>query len=282
MKTEFSYVILHYVHDVVSGEFANVGIVLVAPKIRFAGALCTNRYQRVSQFFQGASGKHVRDVNSYIQGRIDEISERLASNFAQSSFPRDASEFAQQVLPKDDSSFQTSELRGGIADASGMEGVLEEVFDRFVERYEKTQERRTRTDDEIWRPFKRALDTKRLSAYLKPHLLKAPHCEFEFKRAFKNGRLHICQPISFDLASEDQVSEKALLWFGRIEQLRESTEAFKAYFLLGKPSDSALAPAFKDAEEILREVHTEKEVYTEDGVDDFTLKVGEELRSAHL
>src|SRR5260370_9200482 len=247
MKTEFSYVILRYVHDVVSGEFANVGIVLVAPKTRFAGAVCTQRYQRVSQFFQGASGKHVRDVNSYIQRRIDEISERLSANSVLSSFPRDASEFAQQVLPKDDSSFQTSELRGGLADASGIEKVLEELFDRFVERYERTLERRTRTDDEVWRPFKRALDTKRLSSHLKPYFLKAPHCEFGFTRGFKNGRLHVCQPISFDLASEEQISEKALLWFGRVEQLHESSEEFKAYFLLGKPSATSLASAFRDA-----------------------------------
>lgn len=279
MKTEFSYVILHYIHDVVSGEFANVGIILVAPKIRFARALCTSRYQRISQFFQGASGTHVRDVNSFIQGRIEEISEKLTSNSSLTDFPKDANEVAQQVLPKDDSSFQTSELRGGIGDASRMEVVLEDLFNRFVERYDRIQERRTRTDEEIWRPFKRALDARRLSAHLKPYLLKAPHCEFEFKRVFRNGRLHVCQPISFDLASEEQVSEKALLWFGRIEQLRESSEEFKAYFLLGKPSDPSLGPAFKDAEEILREVHSEKEIYTEEAVENFAGKVSEELLS---
>lgn len=279
MKTEFSYIILRYVHDVVSGEFVNVGVVIVAPKTRFAGALCTNRYQRISQFFRGASGKHVRDVNSYIQGRIDEISERLVSNSFAENFPSNAAEFAEQVLPKDDSSFQTSDLRGGIADANSMEAVLEDLFTRFVERYEKILERRTRTDDEVWRPFKRALDSKRLSVYLKPHLLKAPHCEFEFKRVFKNGRLHVCQPISFDLASENEVSEKALLWFGRIEQLQESAEKFKAYFLLGKPSDPALSDAFKDAQEILQEVRTEKEVYAEDDAERFTARVREELQS---
>jgi len=279
MKTEYSYVILRYVHDVVSGEFANVGVVLVAPRTRFAGALCTNRYQRISQFFQGASGKHVRDVNSYIQSRIDEISERLTTTGIGSEFPKDAGEFSRQVLPTDDSSFQISELRGGIGDASATERVLEDLFDRFVERYDRPQERRTRTDEEVWRPFKRALDSRRLSAHLRPYLLKAPHCEFEFKRVFRNGRLHVCQPISFDLASEDQVSEKALLWFGRIEQLRESSEPFKAYFLLGKPSDPALAPAFKDAEDILREVNTEKEVFTEDSAEAFTERVDTELRS---
>jgi len=116
---------------------------------------------------------------------------------------------------------------------------------------------------------------------LKPYLLKSRHCEFEFKRVFKNGRLHVCQPISFDLGSEKEVSEKALLWFGRIEQLREDSEPFKAYFLLGKPTDPTLAPAFKDAEEILQEVQTEKEVYTEDSVERFAEQVQNELRSAH-
>jgi hypothetical protein len=281
MKTEFNYVILRYVHDVVSGEFANVGIVLVAPKIRFAGALCTERYQRISQFFLGASGKHVRDVNSFMQGRIEELSEQMTLNSRQSEFPRNAVELIQQVLPKDDSSFQVSELRGGLADGSRMDDTLRDLFDRFVEKYERIQERHTRTDEDIWRPFKRALDVKRVSAHLKPYLLKSRHCEFEFKRVFKNGRLHVCQPISFDLGSEKEVSEKALLWFGRIEQLREDSEPFKAYFLLGKPTDPTLAPAFKDAEEILQEVQTEKEVYTEDSVERFAEQVQNELRSAH-
>lgn len=280
MKTEFSYVILRYVHDVVSGEFANVGVVVVAPKIRFASALCTQRYQRISQFFPGASGKHVRVVSSYIQERIAEISDKIAGRNL-IVFPGNAGEFAEQVLPKDDSSFQISELWGGIAEAGSMEQTVEELFNRFVEKYERVQNRKARTDDDVWRPFKRALDSKRLSAHLKPYLLKAPHCEFEFKRAFRNGRLHVCQAISFDLVSEDEISEKALLWYGRMQQLRESTEQFKGYFLLGQPSEASLGPAFRNAQEILREVNTEKEVYTEETVDDFAAQVGKELESAH-
>ncbi len=34
MKTPYSFVTLHYVHDVVTGEFANVGVVLYAPEQR--------------------------------------------------------------------------------------------------------------------------------------------------------------------------------------------------------------------------------------------------------
>lgn len=31
MKTNYSTIILRYVHDVVTGEFANIGVVLYAP-----------------------------------------------------------------------------------------------------------------------------------------------------------------------------------------------------------------------------------------------------------
>lgn len=280
MKTEFSYVVLRYVHDVVSGEFANVGVIVVAPRIRFARALCTQRYQRISQFFPGASGKHVREVSSYIQERIDEIADEIAGKQLV-GFPRDADEFAGQVLPKDDSSFQTSGLQGGVAEGGQMEQTVEDLFERFVEKYEKIQERKTRTDNDVWRPFKRALDSKRLSAQLAPYVVRSPHCEFEFQKTFRNGRLHVCAPISFDLASESEISDKALLWFGRIQQLSESKEKFKSYFLLGKPCNASLVSAFQNAQAILQDVDTEKAVYTEEAVDEFAAKVAEELVSAH-
>ena len=62
MKTKFNYVVLRYVHDVISGEFVNFGIVMVAPDVFFAKAICTPKYL-ISRFFQGVFGKHFNDVN---------------------------------------------------------------------------------------------------------------------------------------------------------------------------------------------------------------------------
>jgi hypothetical protein len=39
MKLAYTYPLLRYVHDVASGEFANVGVVLFSPNARYAGAL---------------------------------------------------------------------------------------------------------------------------------------------------------------------------------------------------------------------------------------------------
>ena len=38
MKTPYTFSTLRYVHDVVSGEFVNVGVALYAPDTRFADA----------------------------------------------------------------------------------------------------------------------------------------------------------------------------------------------------------------------------------------------------
>ena len=38
MKTNYSTIILRYVHDVVTGEFANIGVVPYAPDQRFLEA----------------------------------------------------------------------------------------------------------------------------------------------------------------------------------------------------------------------------------------------------
>jgi hypothetical protein len=39
MKTAYTCTLLRYFHDVASGEFANVGVVLSAPDARYAGAI---------------------------------------------------------------------------------------------------------------------------------------------------------------------------------------------------------------------------------------------------
>lgn len=48
MKMPYSFAVLRYIHNIVTGEFINVGVVLYSPKARFLSALCTARYGRVS------------------------------------------------------------------------------------------------------------------------------------------------------------------------------------------------------------------------------------------
>ena len=278
MKTKYNYVVLRYIHDVVSGEFVNFGIVMVAPDVFFARAICTPKYQRISRFFQGVSGKHFRDVSTYLQTKIDQLAGSLSVRISPSEFPKTAEKLIAEVLPKDDSSFQISELKGGIADHEKLETLADELYERFVEKYDRTQERKSKSEDDVWRSFRQVLEQRRLSSAFHPRVIRSPHCEFEFKKVFQNGRLHVCQPISFDLASEDQISEKALVWFGRISQLFEGNEKFKTYFLVGKPSEPSLQKSYDNAVEILEEVPTEHQLFDETRAEDFAGTVERELQ----
>lgn len=60
MKTAYSYVNLRYVHDVVTVEFANVGVVLCAPERRLLTARFTTSHERLSAMFIKIDHPHFR------------------------------------------------------------------------------------------------------------------------------------------------------------------------------------------------------------------------------
>ncbi len=51
MKTTYTFTVLRYVHDITTGEFANVGVALFAPEAKYLGAICTPRYGRLTRIF---------------------------------------------------------------------------------------------------------------------------------------------------------------------------------------------------------------------------------------
>src|SRR3972149_7639852 len=79
MKAPYSFSILRYIHDIVTGEFINVGVVLYSPKGRFLSAICTSRYGRLTRMFSNVNGDHFRQVLRYIQARLEEEGGILAS-----------------------------------------------------------------------------------------------------------------------------------------------------------------------------------------------------------
>ncbi|MCB1093193.1 MAG: DUF3037 domain-containing protein, partial [Verrucomicrobiae bacterium] len=49
----YSFCFLRYVHEPLSGEFANVGVLLWAPQSRFLGFRASEKFRRLSRFFHG-------------------------------------------------------------------------------------------------------------------------------------------------------------------------------------------------------------------------------------
>src|SRR5713101_4382675 len=107
MKTTYSNITLRYVHDVVTGEFANIGVVLYAPEQRFLEARFATSYERLNAIFLKIDHLHFRALMRYMANRFEELGaeDRDCLNIRPVN---SLSEIVKQVLPPDDSSLQWS------------------------------------------------------------------------------------------------------------------------------------------------------------------------------
>ena len=111
MKTHFTFTVLRYIHDPVSGEFANVGVVLYAPELRFLDAICTPTYGRISAYFADFNPDHFKRMMKHIERRVWDLSQTLGQLPFENQ-PKTAQDCAARVLPPDDSSLQFSPIVG--------------------------------------------------------------------------------------------------------------------------------------------------------------------------
>ena len=103
MKVTYTFTVFALgVHDITTGEFANVGVALYSPEAKYVGAICTPRYGRVSRMFLDFDSVHFRSLMRYIQSRFEERAERLPRELPFESAPRTVMEIARSILPSDD------------------------------------------------------------------------------------------------------------------------------------------------------------------------------------
>jgi hypothetical protein len=84
----YSFCFLRYVHEPLSGEFANVGVLLWAPQSRFLGFRASKKFQRLSHFFHGFQQQDHRQLISRIDTQFQQLAEKLSGPQAEMEFPR--------------------------------------------------------------------------------------------------------------------------------------------------------------------------------------------------
>lgn len=277
MKTSYTYTILRYVHDVASGEFANVGVVLLARDSRFAGARCRGTYSRLTKIFPGFDGESFRSTMGYIERKICAIGRQFRNEPLLESMPPDALTLAHMVLPHDDSALQWSDLSSGITDDPAT--TLDKLYERFVTKYDVPHHPGKRDDEAVWRQFKTGFDKLDVTGCFAPKSISVADDEVVFNRAWKNEQWHCMEPLSFDLTTSDSIAEKAHRWLGQITSVKDSTENFRVYFLVGAPQLQSLQGSFARAINILNKVPVAKEIIREDESDGFTQKMSEQIRN---
>lgn len=154
-KFACQYALLRFRPFVETGEFANVGIVLMAPEAGFFGFRLLKRYGRITQFF------HQLDRKVYLEGRelFEEELERFAAELRRLALdgrktlpdlPLARNLFAELVRPRE-AMLQFAEQRLVLADKP--EEKLGQLFDHYIERNFVTKEYQERLLENTVRKF---------------------------------------------------------------------------------------------------------------------------------
>lgn len=268
MKSAYSYTVLRYVHDTTTGEFVNVGVVLYAPGVPFASAICRPTQGRVSKTFPDLDGDAFRRLMRLVQGRLEEVGARLTVELPLDGTPDSVMALVHDILPADDSSLQWSPPGGGVTNDPSK--TLDQIYRRLVTHYDEKVVQARRTDEDVWRTYKKTLESRQVLKHLQAKKIVVQDDEVEFPYAWKNGLWHCLEPVSFDLANADSIREKAHKMLGRMLSVKDSKEQFKLYLLLGEPQQESLRPAFDRAITILRKLPVENQLVTEAEAGDFT------------
>jgi len=188
----------------VTGEFANIGVVLYSPEQRFLEARFAVSYERLNAIFLKIDHLHYRALMRYMANRFEEIAADLRDGLHIRPLTA-LSEIVRQVLPPDDSSLQWSEQGGGFTEDPSK--TLDELYKRVVERYVAGVEQVSRSDEEVAKPFKARLG--RTVEKLAAKTIETKDYQYDFRFAWKNQIWHLYEPVSFDLVDPGSIREKA-------------------------------------------------------------------------
>jgi Protein of unknown function (DUF3037) len=314
-KVSYTYAVLRYVHDVSTGEFVNVGVLMSVPAQRKVLARTRTTIGRIKGVFPDLERPAFTSLMHSVQRAFQKISTDLAkpdllanADFAwvvgpqvqtnvadklifdqigdlplmvRTSLPStdaDAATFARRAIPFDDSSLQWGPVGSGATDDA--EKTFERLYERLVTRYD-TRAPQRRTDEDVWRPVRQRLEERQLDTRLQRKTIRGGVDEIVFRHAWKNGRWQVYEPVSFDLADAEGIKSKAREWLGHLSAVVSDGEAepFQPHFIVGQPADLALRPAYETAIGILRKAPNQPEVFEEDEVDQLVAQIEDKIRA---
>jgi Protein of unknown function (DUF3037) len=275
-KRTYTYTVLRYVHDVVTGEFVNVGIVLHSPDAQFLKARTRSTIGRLRELFPDLDRTAFTAAMRAIRRGIDQLAKQVFADDLRLT-GGDAAAFARRALPADDSSLQWSPIGTGLTEEPAQ--ALERLYLRLVARYDERVTQR-RSDDDVWRPVRQRLEALHLPVPFQQKVIAGGVDQMVFEHAWKNGAWHVYEPVSLDLSDAEGIKRKARERLGHLAAVEDGAhEPIKLAFVVGAPQNPELLKAYSTAISILRKAPFNPAVYKDDEIELLVTDIADQLRS---
>jgi hypothetical protein len=260
-RSIYHYSLLKFVHDVSTGEFMTVGVLVYSAQEKFFDFKFRQFLGKASDIYPGVKA---RDFSTLIKGiatHATEVRDQYNGLNIVDSKQTTAEDFMRKILPTDDSALQWTDVQVGTS--QNLPETVSHLYDRYAAKYDRNHFHQGTTDADISRSFRKELEKRSLSKYFQEKTIEGQSDDLKFSFAWKNGVWHCFDPVSFDLTRPEAIREKAHKCAGEIVAIRDSSEQFKVYLLVSEPQEAILQQAYSRALGILENIPVNKEIITE-------------------
>lgn len=249
----YEYATIRYVHDPAAGECLNIGVLMLVSGEEeiFFQSKFEQRYSRLSEAFSAFDGESYRKFVHRIQVQVDRACNKLNQSDLFTPNQVSLAVLLREIFPDPGMSFQHGPALAGITEDPASE--LDHLFFRFVSSQYDKEQVINRDDEAVWNTFRDPLKQHRVLEKLVEKTFTADEFEYSFQHAFKNGKWHVLESVSFDYVRAEQLKLKATNYLGIATALYGNPEIGKMYLLLGRPSREAHMRQYERAKRLLRE-----------------------------
>lgn len=223
-KIACQYAIVRFSPFIETGEFANIGIIMIAPKHNYFGfQLATKRFGRITRFFDDIDASVYRKTINNFKVEMKRIADTLNShsfhNHANSSSENFFNDIFNEITRSRETIIRFSDIRTVLA--NNPQGKLTELFEYYVERNFVTKEYKETILEKGLR--KLLLEANIGKQYTRKIIGDdAYHVSFPFvahKKGNHNDR--IIKPLHLGHDESTKIYEHGDSWVSKIQRLKE-------------------------------------------------------------
>jgi len=255
MKT-YEYQILRYIPDQVSGEFLNVGFLMIGPKERT---------------LYGIESTHIIRKLKILQEKLEDLEKNDSGKLQFNDVPS-VTFYSSQILKKDDSSLQFTDVKKGM-DIS-VESAFRDLKERLLYKWVVDYDYDYRSDEDVWRDrYKKHFEQAGIAKKMTSRSVKTKTDSIEFEQAYKNGIWNYFQPLNLNLKKTDSIKSKVYKWKGIIAEMQTADEDMKLIFLSEIPEkENGISEFIREQLNSKKEDDTFSELITPESVDELLEK----------